>query len=92
MAPLEFAIPHAADELLLRLVATFAGIPEELKITTGGVDDVKFKGEGGEALSGVTTATRAIAGASPSAAQLLGESPEDQAKVRACCQYCYNSI
>lgn len=79
---LAFAVPDAASELLLRLVANFGGSPSELNITiVDGSNSVEFTDEKGEKLQGLTTACTAIANSCPSAAHLLGTTPESQAKV-----------
>lgn len=79
---LAFAVPDVASELLLQLVASFGGSPSELNITVvDGSNALEFTDEKGEKLQGLTTACTAIANSCPSAAQLLGTTPESQAKV-----------
>ena len=85
-ASFAFAVPDAASELLLRLVASFAGSSSELNITVvDGTSTVEFADAKGEKLQGLTTACIAIANSSPLAAQLVGATPELQAKV--CSRY-----
>lgn len=79
---LTFAVPDAATAALLRLVASYGGLDKQLDITTGDVSDVKFPAYGAQAF-GVHTACRFLASSSPAAAQLLGESADQQAKVAA---------
>jgi len=83
MAPktVEFAVPDAATEKLLGLVASYGNCAITLTFKTSKIQTVEFKGENGESLGGVNTAARYLAGASPSASQLLGKSPADEAKV-----------
>ena len=81
---LSFAVPDEFHQALLRLVASSSGLGEaQLSITVGGVTDVEFTVDGTQAF-GAHTACRFIAGLSPAASQLLGDSPEQQAKVRCC--------
>lgn len=80
---LTFSVPNAEAELLLRLVASYGGCPSPLDIKiVDGLTTVEFPGDNGEPLQGLTTACTCVAKACPSAAQLLGTTPEEEAKVR----------
>lgn len=74
-------MPDAATENLLRLVAAYSQSAITMSFKTGDMKAVEFKGQDGGSLIGVNTAARFIAGSSPLATQLLGETPEDKAKV-----------
>lgn len=79
---LAFTVPDENAERLLSLVASFGSCPAPLNITvTSGSNTVEFTDASGEKLQGLTTACTAIANACPSAAELLGTTPEQQAKV-----------
>ena len=79
---LAFTVPDASAERLLRLVASFGSCPTPLNITVAdGSTVLEFTDASGEKLQGLTTACTAIANACPSAAELLGTTPEQQAKV-----------
>lgn len=58
------------------------GVESQLQISVGSVSDVEFAGPAGERVFGSTTAARHLASLSPLADQLLGETAEQQAKVR----------
>ena len=74
---------RAEDAKLLQLVATYCGV--EAAVAVADVSEVEFTLDG-QAGFGANTACRAIAAASPPlAAQLLGQTPEQQAKVRGGC-------
>lgn len=79
---LEFSVPDASSESLLRLVASFGSCHKPIDVTVAnGINTVEFTDASGEKLQGLTTACTAIAMACPSAAELLGTTPEQQAKV-----------
>lgn len=74
---LTFTAPDEATANLLRLVASSSGV--EISASVAG-SDVEFLADGSKAF-GLHTACRAIAAKSAAAAQLLGGTPEQQAKV-----------
>lgn len=76
-----FTVPDAAAEKLLRLVAGASGV-QHLNITVnGGGSEVQFTSADGHKASGAHTACRYLVSLGGTAAQLLGDSPEHQAKV-----------
>ncbi|PSC67857.1 nucleic acid-binding [Micractinium conductrix] len=78
--PQAFQVPDEATARLLRLVAGAAGLPDgQLAISVGGVDEVIFSGPDGAPAFGAHTACRLLASLGP--AELLGATPEHQAKV-----------
>jgi hypothetical protein len=82
-AQLTFSVPNADAELVLRLVASYGGCPSPLDIKiVDGLTTVEFPGDNGATLQGLTTACTCVANACPSAAQLIGYTPETEAKVR----------
>jgi len=79
---LAFSVPDASSESLLSLVASFGSCPAPINVTVAnGTSTVEFTDASGEKLQGLTTASTAIAMACPSAADLLGSTTEQQAKV-----------
>lgn len=79
---LAFAAPDQATANLLRLVAGFGGLEaSQLSISVGGVDDVEFAADGVKAF-GAHTACKFLASQGSKATELLGDTPEQQAKVR----------
>jgi len=77
-----FAAPDQATANLLRLVAGFSGLADsQLSISVGGVDDVQFATDGVKAF-GANTACMFLASQGSKAKELLGDTPEQQAKVR----------
>ncbi|KAG7670422.1 hypothetical protein Ndes2526A_g00176 [Nannochloris sp. 'desiccata'] len=79
---LEFSVPDASSESLLRLVASFGSCHKPIDVTVAnGINTVEFTDASGEKLQGLTTACTAIAMACPSAAELLGTTPGQQAKI-----------
>jgi hypothetical protein len=77
-----FTVPDASTERLLNLVASYGSCPVTPSIAVAnGSSTVEFTDASGEKLQGLATACTAIASACPSAAELLGTTPEQQAKV-----------
>jgi hypothetical protein len=76
---MSFSVPDEASAQLLRLVASCSGRVAPLDISVGGA--AEFTAADGKAGSGLNTACRYVASLSPAAQQLLGETPEQQAKV-----------
>lgn len=74
--------PDAAVESLLRLVAEAGGV-QHLNVTIDATSsDVRFTAADGTPAFGAATACRWLASLGSAAAQLLGETPEQAAKVR----------
>lgn len=74
--------PDAAAESLLRLVAEAGGL-QHLNVTIDATSsDVRFTAADGTPAFGAATACRWLASLGSAAAQLLGETPEQAAKVR----------
>ena len=74
--------PNAAAEALLRLVADASGL-QHLNVTLDATSgDVRFTAADGTPAFGAATACRWLASLGGSAAQLLGDTPEQAAKVR----------
>ena len=74
--------PSAEAANLLKLVATYCGVQDSVVISVAPTaGDVEFSVDGAPAF-GLNSACRYIASFSPAAAQLLGQTPEQQAKVR----------
>ena len=79
---LAFSVPDATSEQLLRLVASYSGCPTPIDIKiVHGSRTVEFSTAHGENIQGLTTACICIVSASPVATQLLGSTPEQEAKV-----------
>lgn len=75
--------PDAAAESLLRLVAEAGGV-QHLNVTIDATSaDVRFTAADGTPAFGAATACRWLASLGSAATQLLGETPEQAAKVRA---------
>ena len=75
--------PDAATESLLRLVAEAGGV-QHLNVTIDATSaDVRFTAADGTPAFGAATACRWLASLGSAATQLLGETPEQAAKVRA---------
>ena len=74
--------PDAAAESLLRLVAEAGGV-QHLNVTIDATSsDVRFTAADGTPAFGAATACRWLASLGGAATQLLGETPEQAAKVR----------
>ncbi|KAI3431480.1 hypothetical protein D9Q98_004532 [Chlorella vulgaris] len=76
---MSFSVPDEASAQLLRLVASCSGRVAPLDISVGGA--AEFTAADGKAGSGLNTACRYVASLSPAAQQLLGKTPEQQAKI-----------
>lgn len=79
---LTIAVPDDSSAKLLRLVAAYSGLNEPFDVAIKNVTDVEFAAADGSKAFGAHTACCYIASLSPSANQLLGDSAEQQAKVR----------
>jgi hypothetical protein len=80
-AALQFRVADAATESLLRLIASYGSSSAPLSCSIDTVTDVEFIDDQGRPLQGLLTAARFVALSSPKGAQLLGQTPEHQAKV-----------
>lgn len=78
---LSFAVPDEATANLLRLVAAYSGVEAKLTVSSSAAD-VEFSAEGVQAF-GEQTACKYIASKGHATEQLLGSTPEQQAKVQA---------
>lgn len=78
-----FVVPNNSSESLLRLIASYGSFSGELDIKVDNVDTITFTDNNGQSIEGSNAAVRFIAGNCPSSRSLLGETPEDQAKVGA---------
>ncbi len=77
---LSFTVPNEATANLLRLIAAYSGVEAQPTVSSSAAD-VEFTAEGVQAF-GEHTACKYIASKSHAAEQLLGSTPEQQAKVR----------
>ena len=80
MAKVDFKAPAGPAAQTLKLVAAYCSVQDSISITVADVADVEFS-HGGSKAFGLNTACRCMAGMSPLAEQLLGRTPEQQAKV-----------
>lgn len=78
---LAFTVPDEATANLLRLVAAYSGLDAQPTVSSSAAD-VEFSAEGVQAF-GEQTACKYIASKGHAAEQLLGSTPEQQAKVSA---------
>jgi aminoacyl tRNA synthase complex-interacting multifunctional protein 1 len=74
-----FTVPDVETDRLLKLIASYSGVKISTKVQD--TTDTTFKGSDGKPVTGTHTAARHIASLSSKAAQLLGQSPEQQAKI-----------
>ena len=81
MSSLAFTVPDSQSANILRIVAAYSGNGGHLDIAVRGIEDTEFIDSDGTKLSGIHTAARHIAHQGSKAEQLLGASPEDQAKI-----------
>lgn len=72
-------VPDVETERLLNLIASYSGVKISTKVQN--TTDTTFKGPDGKPVTGTHTAARHIASLSSKADQLLGQSPEQQAKI-----------
>jgi hypothetical protein len=75
------SVPDEPTANLLRLVALYGGLTQVPEILVGKVAEAEFLAPDGAKAFGTVTAARLVASLTPAAAQLLGATPEDQAKV-----------
>ncbi|KAL4429006.1 hypothetical protein ABPG77_006045 [Micractinium sp. CCAP 211/92] len=76
---LSFTVPDEATANLLRLIAAYSGVEAQPTVSSSAAD-VEFTAEGVQAF-GEHTACKYIASKSHAAEQLLGRTPEQQAKI-----------
>jgi len=74
-----FTVPDVETERLLKLIASYSGVKISTKVQD--TTDTIFKGSDGKPVTGTHTAARHIAYLSSKADLLLGQSPEQQAKI-----------